>query len=98
MWFQDTEGAKSSMQVLTDLKTRGVRDIRICCVDGLKKGSPKRSRRLPQTTVQTGVVHLIRQSLGYVQPRRYHGSPAGLTGLPGVMKVGASGFRSDGVC
>ena len=35
MWFQETEGAKFWMQVLTDLKTRGVRDILICCVDGL---------------------------------------------------------------
>ena len=35
MWFQETEGAKFWMQVLNDLKTRGVRDILICCVDGL---------------------------------------------------------------
>ncbi len=35
IWFQETEGAKFWMQVLTDLKTRGVRDILICCVDGL---------------------------------------------------------------
>jgi transposase-like protein len=35
MWFQETEGAKFWMQVLTDLKTRGVRDILRCCVDGL---------------------------------------------------------------
>ena len=35
MWFQESEGAKFWMQVLTDLKTRGVRDILICCVDGL---------------------------------------------------------------
>jgi transposase-like protein len=39
MWFQATEGAKFWMQVLTDLKQRGVQDILICCVDGLK-GSP----------------------------------------------------------
>jgi putative transposase len=44
MWFQANEGAKFWMQVLNDLKTRGVQDILICCVDGLK-GSPKRSRR-----------------------------------------------------
>ena len=35
MWFQETEGAKFWMQVLTDLKHRGVWDILICCVDGL---------------------------------------------------------------
>ncbi len=42
MWFQETEGAKFWMQVLTDLKTRGVQDILIACVDGLK-GSTRRS-------------------------------------------------------
>jgi putative transposase len=44
MWFQEAEGAKFWMQVLTELKQRGVRDILICCVDGLKD-SPRRSRR-----------------------------------------------------
>jgi hypothetical protein len=44
MWFQETEGAKFWMQVLNDLKHRGVQAILICCVDGLK-GFPRRSRR-----------------------------------------------------
>ena len=43
MWFQKTEGAKFWLGVLTDLKTRGVQDVLVCCVDGLK-GFPKRSR------------------------------------------------------
>ena len=69
MWFQDTEGAKFWMQVLTELKQRGVRDILICCVDGLK-GFPEAIEAIfPKTTVQTCVVHLIRSSLKYV-PRR----------------------------
>jgi hypothetical protein len=69
MWFQETEGAKFWMQVLTDLKQRGVRDILICCVDGLK-GFPEAIEAIfPQTTVQTCLVHLIRLSLKYV-PRR----------------------------
>jgi transposase-like protein len=38
MWFQETEGAKFWMQVLNDLKQRGVLDILICCVDGLTGG------------------------------------------------------------
>jgi putative transposase len=71
MWFQDNEGAKFWMQVLTDLKTRGVRDILICCVDGLK-GFPEAIEAVfPQTTVQTCIVHLIRQSLRYVPRRQY---------------------------
>jgi len=69
MWFQETEGAKFWMQVLTDLKQRGVQDILICCVDGLK-GFPEAIEAIfPKTVVQTCVVHLIRHSLKYV-PRR----------------------------
>jgi len=69
IWFQDTEGAKFWMQVLSDLKQRGVSDILICCVDGLK-GFPEAIEAIyPHTTVQTCIVHLIRHSLKYV-PRR----------------------------
>jgi putative transposase len=69
MWFQDTEGAKFWMQVLSELKQRGVRDILICCVDGLT-GFPEAIEAIfPKTTVQTCIVHLIRLSLKYV-PRR----------------------------
>src|ERR671936_14368 len=69
MWFQANEGAKFWMQVLNDLKTRGVQDILICCVDGLK-GFPEAIEAIfPQTTVQTCIAHLIRHSLRYV-PRR----------------------------
>jgi putative transposase len=68
-WFQETEGAKFWMQVLSELKQRGVRDILICCVDGLK-GFPEAIEAIfPNTVVQTCIVHLIRHSLKYV-PRR----------------------------
>jgi putative transposase len=71
MWFQQTEGAKFWMQVLTDLRQRGVQDILICCVDGLK-GFPEAIEAVfPQTVVQTCIVHLIRQSLKYVPRRQY---------------------------
>lgn len=69
MWFQETEGAKFWMQVLTDLKQRGVRDILIACVDGLTGFPDAIEAVFPKTTVQTCVVHLIRTSLKYV-PRR----------------------------
>src|SRR5664279_2266093 len=69
MWFQETEGAKFWMQVLNDLKQRGVRDILICCVDGLS-GFPEAIEAIfPKTTVQTCLVHLIRSSLKYVPGR-----------------------------
>src|SRR5262245_14008745 len=69
MWFQETEGAKFWMQVLNELKQRGVQDILLCCVDGLK-GFPEVIEAIyPATVVQTCIVHLIRHSLRYV-PRR----------------------------
>ncbi len=71
MWFQANEGAKFWMQVLSDLKQRGVQDILIACVDGLK-GFPEAIEAIfPRTTVQTCIVHLIRQSLKYVPRRQY---------------------------
>jgi putative transposase len=71
MWFQASEGAKFWMQVLTELKQRGVQDILIACVDGLK-GFPEVIEAIyPQTTVQTCIVHLIRHSLRYVPRRQY---------------------------
>ena len=71
MWFQETEGAKFWMQVLNDLKQRGVQDILIACVDGLK-GFPEAIEAIfPRTTVQTCIVHLIRHSLKYVPRRQY---------------------------
>jgi putative transposase len=69
MWFQETEGAKFWMQVLQDLKTRGVQDILIACVDGLTGFPDAIEAIFPKTTVQTCIVHLIRNSLKYV-PRR----------------------------
>jgi len=71
MWFQANEGAKFWMQVLTELKQRGVQDILIACVDGLK-GFPEAIEAVfPATTVQTCIVHLIRHSLKYVPRRQY---------------------------
>jgi putative transposase len=71
MWFQATEGAKFWMQVLSELKQRGVLDILICCVDGLK-GFPEAIEAIyPATVVQTCIVHLIRTSLKYVPRRDY---------------------------
>lgn len=66
MWVQKTEGAKFWLQVLTDLKNRGVEDIFIACVDGLK-GFPDAIHSLfPKTDVQLCVVHMVRNSLKYV--------------------------------
>jgi putative transposase len=71
MWFQANEGAKFWMQVLADLKQRGVNDILIACVDGLKGFPEAIEATFPATTVQTCIVHLIRHSLKYVPRRQY---------------------------
>jgi putative transposase len=71
LWFQDAEGAKFWMQVLAELRHRGVKDILICCVDGLA-GFPEAIEAVfPQTVVQTCIVHLIRASLRYTPRRQY---------------------------
>ena len=69
MWFQQTEGAKFWLQVLTELKQRGVADVLIACVDGLKGFPDAIEAVFPKAWVQTCIVHLIRHSLRYV-PRR----------------------------
>jgi putative transposase len=66
MWTAETEGAKFWLQVVTELKNRGVKDIFIACVDGLK-GFPEAIEAVfPHTQVQTCIVHLVRHSLNYV--------------------------------
>ena len=66
LWVAQQEGAKFWLQVLTELKNRGVKDIFIACVDGLK-GFPEAIEALyPKTEVQLCIVHLVRASLNYV--------------------------------
>ena len=69
MWASEAEGAKFWMQIVTELKTRGVQDIFIACVDGLK-GFPEAIEAIfPNTQVQLCMVHLVRHSLSYVSHR-----------------------------
>jgi putative transposase len=66
LWTSPNEGAKFWLQVLTELRNRGVKDIFIACVDGLK-GFPQAIETVfPQAQVQLCVVHLVRASLNYV--------------------------------
>jgi putative transposase len=66
LWVAQTEGAKFWLQVMTELKNRGVTDIFIACVDGLK-GFPEAIETVfPKTEVQLCIVHLVRHSLNYV--------------------------------
>jgi transposase-like protein len=65
LWIENTEGAKFWMKVFNDLKTRGVADILIAVTDGLKGMSEALAVAYPATTLQTCIVHLIRNSLDY---------------------------------
>ncbi len=66
LWIAQTEGAKFWLQVVTELKNRGVQDVFIACVDGLK-GFPEAIEVVfPKTAVQLCIVHLVRYSLNYV--------------------------------
>ena len=65
LWIENTEGAKFWMKVFNDLKTRGVNDILIAVTDGLKGMAEALAAVYPATTLQTCIVHLIRNSLDY---------------------------------
>ena len=66
LWSSESEGAKFWLSIITELKARGVKDIFIACVDGLK-GFPEAIETIfPQTQVQLCLVHLVRFSLAYV--------------------------------
>ena len=66
LWIEQTEGAKFWLKVVNELKARGVNDILIAVVDGLKGFPEAITSVFPQTVVQTCIVHLIRNSLAFV--------------------------------
>lgn len=66
MWVAQTEGAKFWLQIVTELKNRGVQDVLIACVDGLKGFPEAINTVFPKTEVQLCIVHQVRSSLNYV--------------------------------
>ena len=66
LWTSGSEGAKFWLGVLTELKNRGVKDVLIACVDGLKGFPPAIESVFPEARVQLCIVHLVRASLNYV--------------------------------
>ena len=71
LWLAETEGAKFWLSVLTELKNRGLEDILIACVDGLKGFPDAIAVEYPQTKVQLCIVHMVRNSLRYVSWKDY---------------------------
>ena len=70
LWLAQTEGAKFWLQVVTELRNRGVQDIFIACVDGLKGFPDAIEAVFPKAVVQLCVVHMVRHSLNYVSWKR----------------------------
>jgi len=66
MWIEKSEGAKFWLQVITELKNRGVKDIFIACVDGLKGFPDAINAVFPKTEIQLCIVHMVRNSLKFV--------------------------------
>jgi transposase-like protein len=66
LWVGENEGAKFWLSVLTELKNRGVQDILITAVDGLKGFPDAIESVYPKTQVQLCIVHMVRNSLRYV--------------------------------
>ena len=78
MWIAENEGAKFWLNVLTELQQRGVEDILIACVDGLKGFPDAINTVFPQTHIQLCIVHMVRNSLKYVSWKDYKAVTADL--------------------
>lgn len=78
MWLSENEGAKFWLGVLTELQNRGVKDILIACVDGLKGFPDAISAAYPQTQIQLCIVHMVRNAMKYVPYKDYKAVAAGL--------------------
>ena len=78
MWLSQNEGAKFWLGVLTELQNRGVKDILIACVDGLKGFPDAISAAYPQTQIQLCIVHMVRNAMKYVPYKDYKAVAAGL--------------------
>ncbi|MVF14991.1 IS256 family transposase [Ketobacter sp. MCCC 1A13808] len=71
MWLSENEGAKFWLNVLTELQNRGVKDILIACVDGLKGFPDAINTAFPETQIQLCIVHMVRNSVKYVPWKDY---------------------------
>jgi len=81
IWIEQTEGAKFWMRVMSEIKNRGVNDILIAVVDGLKGFPEAITAVFPQTQIQTCIVHLLRNSMDYASWKERKGIATGLKGV-----------------
>lgn len=92
MWLAENEDAKFWLSVLTKLKNRGLQDILIACVDGLKGFPDAINSVYPQTHIQQCIIHMVRNSLKYVAWKDYKAVTGRLKGLSGPNRS----CRADG--
>ncbi len=78
LWISENEGARFWLNVLTELQNRGVKDILIACVDGLKGFPDAISTVFPKTHIQLCIVHMVRHSMKYVNWKDYKAVTADL--------------------
>jgi putative transposase len=78
MWLSENEGARFWLGVLTELQNRGVKDILIACVDGLKGFPDAISAAYPQAQIQLCIVHMVRNAMKYVPWKDYKAVTADL--------------------
>lgn len=90
LWIENTEGAKFWMKVFNDLRTRGVLDILIAVTDGLKGMPEALAVVFPATTLQTCIVHLIRNSLDYASWKDRKALAAALRPIYGAASAEAA--------
>ena len=81
MWISENEGAKFWLNVLTELQNRGVKDILIACIDGLKGFPDAINTVYPEAQIQLCIVHMVRNSVKYVPWKDYKALTADLKGV-----------------
>lgn len=78
LWLSENEGAKFWLNVLTELQNRGVKDILIACVDGLKGFPDAIAAAFPEAQIQLCIVHMVRNSMRFVPWKDYKAVTADL--------------------
>jgi len=95
LWIEQTEGAKFWLRVMNEIKNRGVNDVFIAVVDGLKGFPEAINAVFPETSVQTCIVHMIRHSLSYVGWKERKAVAADLKSIYRAESADAAALRLD---
>src|SRR6478672_5046324 len=98
LWIEQTEGAKFWLKVFNELRNRGLADILIAVVDGLR-GFPEAIEAVyPQAQIQTCIVHLIRNSLNLASWKDRKGLTAALKPIYQAAKCQSGGRCAQSIC